>query len=185
MFIIKRISLLAIVLTLGACSVASPKYSPSYDNVQKLKQVKKPVEVGAFKGANTSLGSITIRASPLSSPYGQDLVHYIQTALESEFSKAGILKKGSSTQLTAIIEENDLDTSTDFSVGSGVIKATFSVTNRGKKVYNKTISVKNSWESSFMGAIAIPRAAEAYPKLVEKLLTKLYSDKKFIQSLKG
>lgn len=185
MFIIKRLALLSIILTLGACSVAPPKYSPSYDNVQVLKQAKTPVEVAPFKGANTSVGSITIRASPLSSPYGQDLVHYIQTALESEFQKAGILKKGSSTQLTAVIEENDLDTSSDFSVGKGTIKAKFTVTKKGKSVYNKSISVTSSWESSFMGAIAIPRAAESYPKLVEKLLKKLYSDKSFINSLKG
>ena len=185
MYFIKRITLLTIALTLGACSVAPPKYAPSYKNVQVLKEANQPVEVAPFKGVNTSVGAITIRASPLSSPYGKDLVHYIQTALESEFTKAGLLKKGSSTKLTAVIEENDLDTSSDFSVGKGVLKAKFKVTKQGNAVYNKSISVTSSWESSFIGAIAIPGAAEAYPKLVEKLLKKLYSDKSFINSLKG
>jgi hypothetical protein len=41
-----------------------------------------------------------------------------------------------------------------------------------------------SWDSSFVGAIAIPRAQQQYPMIVQKLLATLWGDAKFLDSLK-
>lgn len=169
---------------LSACSVPAPKYAASYDNVQMLKQAKSKVEVTQFNSANTALGSISLRGNTLTSPYGQDLIHYLQIALESELEKAGLLQKGSAKKLTAVIEENDIDVS-GFSEGYGKLQATFSVTENGKVLYSKSIGISKQWESSFVGAIAIPAAAEMYPKMASDLLNKLYSDQGFISVLKS
>lgn len=64
-------------------------------------------------------------------------------------------------------------------------KEIFTISDKAKAIYNNTIVVKNEWELSFVGAIAIPNAAASYSKLAELLLQKLYSDKTFINSLKN
>lgn len=181
--ILERTVLLLSVLMLGACSLPAPKYSPSFDNVQMIKGVDKKVEVAQFKGANNNLGDITIRGNTLTSPYNKDFIHYIQTALELEFEKAGLLMKGSTKKLSAVIEENDIDTS-DFSTAYGSITATFSINENGNQLYSNQISIKKQWENSFIGAVAIPKAAESYPGMVQELLKQLYSDNKFITALK-
>jgi hypothetical protein len=50
--------------------------------------------------------------------------------------------------------------------------------------YYKVKSIHDEWDSSFVGAIAIPRATERYPVMVQKLLAALYADAAFTQALK-
>ena len=169
-------------IVLSACSVPAPKYSPSFDNVSMLKKANSTVKVDDFTGAKAALGSVSIRGTSLTSPYNKDLIHYIQMALQSELEKAGLLSADGKRKLSAVIEENDIDTS-NFSTGKGKIKATFKVSSGDKVVYDKSVSSILEWESSFIGAIAIPGAAESYPKLVTGLLQKLYSDPDFIKAL--
>lgn len=45
--------------------------------------------------------------------------------------------------------------------------------------YPRTIRIENSWESSFMGAIAIPAAISGYSATVQKLLGELSADPEF------
>ena len=181
--LIRNILVVLIVGLMSACSVPAPKYAPSFDNVNLLKQGRaKPVEVTDFTGKTEGLGDINLRGNPMTSPYGQDFIHYLLTALESEFTKAGLLKKGSSKKLTAIIEENDINTGMD--VADGTIKATFIVSDRSRTLYKKSVSATEQWESSFIGAVAIPAAAESYPKIVRTLFNTLYNDKMFIAALK-
>jgi len=175
------LSIVFVLVVLSACSIPAPKYTPSYQNVQLIKGEGSGVNVEPFTG-EPKLGVISLRASSLSSPYGKDFIHYIEVALESELEKAGLLQEGSSRKITAVIKKNNLDSSS-FSVGEGVIRATFSVIDSGEVIYMKTVGAKIQWESSFIGAIAIPNAAESYPKLVTTLLRNLYSDKEFVSAL--
>ena len=41
-----------------------------------------------------------------------------------------------------------------------------------------------SWDSSFMGAVAIPKAQQQYPLIVQKLLTMIWTDADFQAALK-
>lgn len=173
----------AIALLLTACSIPAPKYSPSYENVQKINGVQSRVDIGSIEGASADLGSISLRGNSLTSPHGKDMIDYIEFALKSELEKANILEEGSSKKISAVVGANDLDSSS-FSVGKGVISATFTVTDNGKSLYSDSFTSTLEWESSFIGAIAIPNAAASYPKLVTNLLGQLYSDKAFIKALK-
>ena len=49
--------------------------------------------------------------------------------------------------------------------------------------YDQVKSIHDVWDSSFMGAIAIPRAQERYPIMVQKLLAELYTDPAFMGAL--
>ena len=179
---IKLLLIILIALIMSGCSIPAPKYSPSFDNVTMLKKANSPVDVTDFTGATAGLGTISLRGNTLESPHGKDLIYYIQFALESELEKAGLLKEDSTKKLSAVIEKNDIDTAIS-SPASGKIKATFVVTDRSVVLYKKSVVGASEWESSFLGAVAIPRAAESYPKIVVDLLKNLYSDKDFISAL--
>ncbi len=174
------------VLCLGfisACSVPVQKYSPEYNHVKILKKIDKKISVEKFSAKDVSLGEISIRGSGLSSPYGKDMVHYLQMALVTELEKARVYDRNSRKTISALIEENDID-ATGFSVGEGKITAVFTVKNDGFVLYSSKISIIHEWGSSFVGMVAIPRAAEAYPVMAKMLLKKLYSDNGFIRALK-
>ncbi len=180
----KKIILSALcLLFVSACSVPVQKYSPEYNNVKILKAIDKKINVENFKAKDVSLGEISIRGSGLASPYGEDMVHYLQVALITELQKARVYDRNSRKKISALIEENDID-ATGFNVGEGKIKAVFTVKNDGFILYSSKIEITHEWKSSFVGMVAIPRAAEAYPVMAKKLLKKLYSDKGFIDALK-
>jgi hypothetical protein len=67
--------------------------------------------------------------------------------------------------------------------GKGDIAAVFSVTKSGKKIFEKEITAHEEWESSFVGAIAIPNAMNAYPTLVNTLIANLFNDKDFVKAI--
>ena len=171
-------------LLLTACAIPVAPYSPSYDNVKKLPPPPPTSRINDFQAANASVRDISVRADHLESPYGQDLVHYLQTAMQSEFAKAGLLADGGTREITALVEENEIDTG---GVGDahGVIQARFIVKKEGEIRYDKQIRIDHHWESSVLAAIANTRAAGAYPKMAELLFAKLYADEEFIQALKN
>lgn len=161
----------------------APKYAPSYENVQLLKKASSSVEIKDFTGPATSR-AISLRGTSLTSPYGKDLIHYVQVAIETEFEKAGLLNKDSSRKLSAVIEENYVDVS-GFTTGNGKIVVTVSISNGDAVLYKKTVKTTMEWTSSFLGGIAIPLGAESYPRLVKGLLHELYADADFIAALTG
>ena len=58
------------------------------------------------------------------------------------------------------------------------------VTRNAKATLKKTYSVKTTFESSFAGAVAIPKGQAEYGNLVRTLLGKVYADPEFINALK-
>ena len=49
--------------------------------------------------------------------------------------------------------------------------------------YDKTLSDRYEWESSFMGGIAIPRAIQNYVVTIQRMLRKLYTDPEFARAI--
>jgi len=45
-------------------------------------------------------------------------------------------------------------------------------------------TVRSEWDSSFAAAIAVPKATQQYPLVVQKLLGSLYSDPAFISAIR-
>ncbi len=173
------------LIALAGCATKAPPYQPSIDNVQQLKAVApKGVKLGEFtvdvdaKNA-TSIG---IRASSMSSSVGSNYADYVAQALRDELSLAGRIDPNSNIEISGVLMGTDIDTG--MAKGSGYIEARFMVKNQGKVRFDKIKRGESSWESSFIGAIAIPRAEQSYPSVVQNLLTNLYSDPDFQQSLK-
>lgn len=181
---IMKISLVALSLLLSACSMQAPPYEVSIENVQNIKKAKvKQVKIGTITSTK-QLDIISLRGSSMYSPVNKSYGSYLQKALEDELKLAKLLSAVSSTVITGKMLTNDIDISS-FSEGTGEASAKFVVTRDNKVIFDKIISAKHTFESSFMGAIAIPNAQASYVHLVQKLIENLFEDNTFIFVLKS
>lgn len=183
---------LAIVGTLGlsACATA-PMAEPvaSMDTLQGL-QVSgvAPVKVGAFK-PDPSLApgkdkSINSRAAAIKPPTGNSFAAYLGQTLATELNAAGKLDGASALEITGFLTESQLD-SAGFVTATGSLGARFVMTRNGTVVYDKVLRVDASWESNFIGAIAIPAAISNYNALYAKLARALLQDPDFVAATRG
>jgi hypothetical protein len=170
----------------GGCSLMAPPYTASIDNVQRLKDAGDvSVKVGQFDSSpdRANANPISLRGSSLSSPYNDSYAAYLAEAIKQELALAGKLKPDTDIEISGLLLKNDLDTS-GFVVATGDMEARFVVKKMEEVRYNQVKTVHREWESSFLGSIAIPRAQEEYPRLVQQLLQLLYGDNEFLQALK-
>jgi hypothetical protein len=178
-------SCLAMFALSSGCSMMAPRYTASIDNVQKIKDADtQPVRVGAFesipgKGNNNP---ISIRGSSLASPYDSSYAKYIAEALRQDLELAGKLAPDAKIEISGALQKNDI--SIPVSSGTGDLEARFIVKRAGEIKYDQVKTIHDEWDSSFVGAVAIPRAQARYPIMVQKLLAELYADPAFIEALK-
>ena len=161
-------AVLVAVLASG-CAMQAPRYQPSIGNVELLKKAPAPVAVGAFTVQANGAGvtSIGLRGSGMTSPVGADYAAYLAEALQQELQLAGKLDAKSKIVVSGLLLKNDISAA-GFSTNSGEMEAQFTVLNDGKEQYRATKRAELSWDSSFLGGIAIPKAQQQYPLIVQK-----------------
>lgn len=177
-------ALTALALMTG-CAIQAPAYSPLLDNVEQIKRSGAPAKVGAFSVAPGAPGgtAIGLRGNSMNSPVGGDFAAYVAEALRLELQLAGKLDAASQVEIGGVLVKNDI-AAAGVSTNSGEIEARFTVKRGGSVRYEKLHRIEASWESSFVGAIAIPKAQQQYPLLVQQLLRQLFSDRAFFDALK-
>ena len=168
----------------GACSTPAPPYAVSIPNVQALKLANAaPISVASFSalpGANNE--SIGVRANTMVSGSGT-FAKYIENALIQELTDARLLDPKADVKIGAVIIKNDISAG-GFITNSAEIEARFTVTQANAVKFEKVKRAQISWDSSFLGAVAIPNAIQKYPVIVTELLKELYADKEFIAAIK-
>jgi len=169
-------------LLLQGCGVNMTRYEPNFDNVQVLK---KDLPLHAVTSpqvtAPSSLSSLSVRANPIKSPNG-NIPQHIQAAITEELRLAGLVDEKADRSLDVVLVTSELDAG--MGTGSGKLAARFTVHKGSDVLYDATQQSSSTWESSFVGAVAVPAAANAYNPLVRELLHNLYSDPLFVQALK-
>jgi hypothetical protein len=179
-------ALLVVAALASGCSINAPRYPVNYAGITDLKSANlapvKVAEVAKATGPKKKTESLSIRASGYHSPYGS-FESYLNSALREDLSQAGLIADPSDTVVNTTLVRNELDAS-GFSTGHAEIEARFEVRRSGSVIYDRTKSVRHEWPSSFIGGIAIPRAAQNYPIAVSKLLGTLYADPEFTAALK-
>lgn len=171
---------------LTGCATKSPPYSPSIANVSKLKAAgTAPVAIGAFsvKSDLPGAAAIGMRGSSMSSSIGSDYAAYLAEAIRLELELAGRLDPKSTLEISGTLLRNDLDAS-GISKGTAAVEGRFVVKRDGQVRFDKVKRGTAEWESSFAGAVALPRAAQNYPIVVQELLTALYADADFQSALR-
>lgn len=178
-----RIVLAALVAaTLAACvSMPAPTYQPSVDTSQALLvSAGSTIQVGRFTAAgnveNTSLG---VRGSRLEPGSDGTYAGYLRDALVTELKAAGRHDDASGIRIDGELTDNTLNGS-GARTGRASVGARFRVERDGAMVFDRTLQAEHEWESSFMGAIAIPAAFDNYATTVQKLLHGLFTDPGFI-----
>lgn len=177
---------LALVALLQACALPAGNFSPALDNVEALKKSgARSVSLGAFsvRAGMDGANSIGLRGNPMSSPVGSDYAAYLADAIKQELVLAGKWDPKSDLSISGTLLKNDIAAG-GFSTNSGEIEARFVVMRGSERRYEATKRVEASWESSFVGAVAIPKAQQQYPMLVQKLLAQLYADPAFQAALR-
>jgi len=185
--IMNRLIFVFLLLFVTGCSGLAPKYNTDFNNITQLRTERlklNPVRVGPVTKdpATSDVDRLTIRGGSYSSPYGS-FTAYLEAALKQELEDARLLNPTSSIELSAVLLRNSLDAS-GIVTGVAEIEARFTVRNRGEIKYEKVKIAQHTWESSFMGSIAIPKARQNYPVLVQKLIGLLFSDPEFIYALR-
>jgi hypothetical protein len=188
-----RLARAAFVAVCGAALVgcASVKMAPadaSPDSVQALRSAHLVrAKTGSFVLApgkdasmDTTLGGL--RGSEMT-PNDGTFSHDLRNVIEADLKAAGLYDAASD----AVIEGRLTDSAVDAAMGtgSGRLAAQFSVTRGGKKVYDKELKVESKWDSSFIGAVAIPTAMQQYGALYQQLAAKLFADAEFRSALAG
>lgn len=170
----------ALLATLAGCvSTPALTYQPSIDNSERLLSDRSKLDVGRFEAAagveNRRLG---MRGSSLNGGSDGTFSTYLKDALVIELTEAGRFQPMAATVVSGRLVENRMSAAGS-SQGKATMAADFVVMRGGEQVYARTIRVENTWEASFIGAIAIPAAIQGYSATVQKLLGELFSDPEF------
>lgn len=174
---------MAMLSLFSGCALQAPRYQPSIDNVDALKKAPTSVALGSFTVQAGVGGPITLRANSMTSPVGANYAAYLADALQQELTLAGKLDPKSTIEISGVLVKNDIAAG-GVSTNSGEVEARIVVTNNGTQRFDKVKRAELSWESSFAGAIAIPKAQQHYPMIVQKLLAQLWGDADFQAALK-
>jgi hypothetical protein len=182
---LKAVVALGAVVLLHGCALTAPAYSPSVANVEALKKAgARTVALGSFTVQAGAPGgaSIGLRGSSMTSPVGADYAAYLGEALRQELLLAGRLDPKSELEIAGTLMKNDI-AAAGVSTNSGEIEARFVVRRAGAVRFDAVKRAESSWESSFVGGIAIPKAQQQYPVIVQQLLAKLLADPQFVAAL--
>lgn len=148
-------------------------------NLQPAQVAPFTVAPEAPKGMDTSLSGL--RGSTVTPSTGSWSM-FLKDALVAELTAAGIYSSDSQV----VIHGQLTDSRVDAAIGTGTARlaAKFSVVRQQQTVFEKEIAVDATWDSSFVGAIAIPAAMAQYTNLYSALVAKLVDDPDFIAALK-
>lgn len=170
------------VLLMGCANVKLAEPSATVENVQKAKAGGiAPVAVGTFRlapGKDASLDQVvSIRSNRFYSPYDSSFSKYLAQTLTVDLRAAGLLATDSQRTVHGELTQSTVDAS--IGQGKGSLAGRFSVVDGDKKTYDKELKVEATWDSSFVGAVAIPAAINEYMALYHKLVAQLLDDPEF------
>lgn len=167
---------------IGCASVKMPAPTASVSNVEALRAANiAPSKAGTFSlavGKNPDMDKTLsgLRGSTLSATNGS-FSQQLKDEMLVELRAAGLYDENSQIVIEAQLTDSEVDAA--IATGTAKLGAHFTVDRSGKRVYDKNLAVDSKWESSFMGAVALPMAINQYNALYKSLLTKLFSDPAF------
>lgn len=144
-----------------------------------------PAIVGKFSLApekpakmDTSLGGLRgASITPANGTFSQQL----KDTLIVELKGAGYYDETSEFVIEGELTDSKVDAA--IKLGTARLAAHFTVDKNNARLFDKELSVDSTWESSFVGAIAVPEAINQYTALYKMLIGKLFDDEDFRKAL--
>ncbi|MCC2957167.1 hypothetical protein LK542_16240 [Massilia sp. IC2-477] len=176
----------AVLLLTGCASTPMGVPQATIENTARLRSAQlAPARVGSFTLDTSKPAaldqSVSIRAASLNSPIGGSFAQYLGETLRVELAAAGLADPNAPTVISGTLLDSELDAA--IGTGSGKLSARFVVKRNDTVRYDRTLSASATWESSFVGAVAIPLAAGQYQGLYRKLAGQLFDDPEFRKAL--
>lgn len=184
---LRLLLLFAVVSLTSACgTIPMGQPTASVDNIKLAKSSgMSAVAVGTFQSAENQEEvlerPLAIRATRLTAP-GDSFAGYLKKTLEAELTGAGLLDSSAPLKIEGTLTERKVDAG--MGQGSASLSARFIVRRDNIQVYDHELAVKSTWESSFVGAVAIPAAINEFTLLYRKLVGRLLADPEFIAAVK-
>jgi hypothetical protein len=174
-------------LALVGCTMPMGAPQASMTAVEKLRGANvSPMKVGTFAPspalARGDDSSTTIRASVLSPP-DKSFAKYLGRTIEEDLKAAGRLDVNADLVVEGLLTETHVDST--MGTATAKLGAQFSLKRAGQTVFDKHLVVDSKWDSSFIGAVAIPDAANHYTMLYDELAKSLFSDPDFLAAAKA
>lgn len=169
------------LLAAGCGTVQMGQPQASIENIRAARSANlAAANVGRFtlaEGKDPAMDRyVSVRATTLEAPQGS-FARYLQETLETELRAAGLLDPAAEAVIEGSLTDRQLDPA--IGQGSGRLAARFVVRRGGRVVFDREIAAEATWESSFVGAIAIPAAINEFNALFRKLIGKLIGDQEF------
>jgi hypothetical protein len=181
------VSLVASLQLIGCANISMSQPKATLETTTALRgAAMAPVAIGKFsldpsRPADMDK-SISFRgANHVTSSIDGSFSQYLRESLRVELEAAGLFDATSKTVVTGTLTQSEADAA----IGTATAKlaARFVVIRADSVKYDKELVVNDSWESSFVGATAIPLAAAHYQGLYRKLTGKLLADAEFRAAL--
>lgn len=173
-------------LTSGCANLVVPSYSADYAAVDSLKHSKlDKAALGKVQpdDAKAKVNQISLRGSTLTAG-DVTFSGYLERAMKSDLQEAGLYDSNAARRIDVVVLQNDIDVS-GFSEGVGRIEIELAISTSGTTVLRKKYATSIKFESSFIGAVAIPKGQTEYPNLVRALLSMIYRDQAFTQAMRA
>lgn len=171
------------LIVTGCASVKMPEPTASMGNLEKLRAANMvPAKAGNFKSSTPSLDSDLsgLRGSSLHAASGS-FSQQLKSEIIVELKSAGLYDEASKVTIEGLLTDSKVDAA--IGTGTARLAARFTVDRDEKRVFDKELSVESSWESSFVGAVAIPEAINHYSALYKALVGKLFEDSEFLAAV--
>jgi hypothetical protein len=176
----------AALLLVGCANVQLDAKDPTPATVEKLRTLSlAPASAGSFvlaPGKSPSMDTTLpgLRGNSLTPAKGS-FAQLLKDTLIVELAAAGLYDAKSAV----VIEGQLTDSRVDAAIGTGTgrLAARFVVRRSGQVVFDKELAAEASWESSFIGAVAIPMAMDRYNALYKALVAKLIDEPGFRSAL--
>ena len=179
----RAVGAVATSLALCACaSVTLPPASASGDVVMSLRAANAAaMNAGTFvvaPGQSPDMDASLpgLRGSSLRAP-GGSFTGYLADAITADLKASGLYDPAAAIVISGELTESQVDAA--IGTGTAHLGARMKVRKAGVMVYDRTFAVSDQWDSSFIGAIAIPEAMNRYTALYQKLAQKMFDDPEF------
>lgn len=180
-----RSALPVIALAIGGCTQVLPEYQPTNANVLAIQAAgQSKLATGDFiaePGREAAVNDLTIRASRLGLPNKLSFPDYIREALNADLKQSGRYDPAATIVVSGVLRKNTVGAPA-FGDGAAEIIVRFKVERDRATVFDRVLTQRHEWGSSFIGAIAIPGAAQNYGATVGLLINQLFGDPDFRQA---
>lgn len=176
---LRALVVMPLVFLVGCAQIPLGNPAPSFEVIEKANAARTaPVNVGVFKldpSANPEVDKgLSVRSNTISSPIEGSFAQYLRQTLIVDLQASGLYDAASPTTLSGYLKESSLDVPTD--TGKANLSARFLMIRAGKVIYEKELKASVSWQSSFVGMVAIPAGINHYTSLYHKLIGQLLDD---------